>query len=192
MFIETEKTPNPETLKFMPGKPLLAGKTAEFTDEDEAERYSPLAFRLLTLGGIKHVFIASDFVSVTKDDTWDWSVLKPTILTALLQHFTFDEPVVYDSFFERQDKDKAPRKDMSAQDAEIVDQIQALLDERVRPAVAQDGGDIEFDDFRDGVLYLRMRGACAGCPSSTMTLKAGIENMMKHYIPEVQEVRESL
>lgn len=187
MFIETEQTPNPESIKFLPGRTLLEKGSAEFTDIDEAERYSPLAFRLIALGGIKQVFIGHDFVSVTKDETWDWEVLKPTILTSLLQHFTFEEPVIHDSYFK---KDK--KKKVSGEDAEIIDQIQELLDERIRPAVAQDGGDIEFDDFSNGVLYLRMRGACAGCPSATMTLKAGIENMMKHYIPEVQEVRESL
>lgn len=188
MFIETEQTPNPETIKFLPGRTLIEKGSAEFTDIDEAERYSPLAFRLLALGGIKQVFIGSDFVSVTKDATWDWSVLKSTILTSLLQHFTFEEPVFHESYFKRNE----PKRELSSEEAEIIDQIQELLDERIRPAVAQDGGDIEFDNFTNGVLYLRMRGACAGCPSSSMTLKSGIENMMKHYIPEVQEVRESL
>ncbi len=188
MFIETEQTPNPETIKFLPGRTLLEKGNAEFVSIEEAERYSPLAFRLLALGGIKQVFIGSDFVSVTKDETWDWEVLKSAILTSLLQHFTFEEPVLHDSYFKKDKK----KKDVSPEDAQIIDQIQELLDERIRPAVAMDGGDIEFDDFSNGVLYLRMRGACAGCPSSSMTLKSGIENMMKHYIPEVQEVRESL
>ncbi|MGE4313305.1 MAG: NifU family protein [Pseudobdellovibrionaceae bacterium] len=183
MFIETEKTPNPETLKFLPGQALLEKGTAEFSDPEQAERYSPLADRLFAVAGVKNIFIGRDFVSITKDETWDWNVLKPMLLTALMQHLTFNEPIVLESYFT-----KKPQTETSGEDNEIVVQIKALLDERVRPAVAQDGGDIEFDSFEDGILYLRMRGACAGCPSSTLTLKSGIENMMKHYIPEVAAV----
>ena len=184
MFIQTETTPNPASLKFLPGTSLLedkAGRKAEFTSAEEAERHSPLAERLFRIEGVKQVFIANDFITVTKTDEKDWDTLKALIMTAVMQHLTFVEPIVYEEFF-------AGEKEAPVYDDEITQQIVALLDERVRPAVAQDGGDIEFDSFTDGVLYLRMRGACAGCPSSTMTLKAGIENMMKHYIPEVESV----
>ncbi len=183
MFIQTEQTPNPKSLKFLPGTVLLENRTAEFTTAEEAERYSPLAERFFRLKGVSQVFIADDFVTVTKTEEADWDQLKALVMTALMQHLTFVEPIVYDEFFEKDlTKPQPDYKD------EIVQQIVALLDERVRPAVAQDGGDIEFDSFVDGILYLRMRGACSGCPSSTMTLKSGIETMMKHYIPEVQAV----
>ncbi len=181
MFIQTEQTPNPESLKFLPGTPLLAGKSAEFTSQEEAERYSPLADRLLQIEGTSQIFIAEDFVTVTKTPEANWDQLKALVMTALMQHLTFVEPIVHDEYFKSDEQNPV-------YDDEIVQQIVALLDERVRPAVAQDGGDIEFGSFTDGVLYLKMRGACAGCPSSTMTLKSGIENMMKHYIPEVESV----
>lgn len=186
MFIETEKTPNPETLKFLPGQTVLEDGTAEFSSPEQAERYSPLADRLFAIAGVKNIFIGRDFISITKDETWDWNVLKPMLLTALMQHLTFAEPIVLESYFTK--KPDGAASTVNEDDDEIVVQIKALLDERVRPAVAQDGGDIEFDSFDDGILYLRMRGACAGCPSSTLTLKSGIENMMKHYIPEVSAV----
>ncbi|MBL4589603.1 MAG: NifU family protein [Alphaproteobacteria bacterium] len=181
MFIQTEQTPNPASLKFLPGSPLLEGRKAEFTSMEEAERYSPLAERLLRIDGVTEIFIADDFVTVTKAESSDWDQLKALVMTSLMQHLTFVEPIVHEEFFKGE-------KEAPIYHDEITKQIVALLDERVRPAVAQDGGDIEFDSFTDGVLYLRMRGACAGCPSSSMTLKAGIENMMKHYIPEVQSV----
>ncbi len=181
MFIQTEITPNPASLKFLPGTDLLSGRKAEFISVEEAEKYSPLAERLFRIDGVTSVFISEDFVTVTKADDQNWDELKALIMTSLMQHLTFVEPIVLDEFFEGE-------KQAPVYDDEITQQIVALLDERVRPAVAQDGGDIEFDSFKDGVLYLRMRGACAGCPSSSMTLKSGIENMMKHYIPEVESV----
>ncbi len=181
MFIQTEQTPNPASLKFLPGTILLENRKAEFTTQEEAERYSPLAERLFRIEGVAQIFIADDFVTVTKTQEATWENLKALVMTALMQHLTFVEPLVHEEFFKSQG-DKPEYED------EIIIQIIALLDERVRPAVAQDGGDIEFDSFVDGVLYLRMRGACSGCPSSTMTLKSGIESMMKHYIPEVLSV----
>lgn len=188
MFIQTEQTPNPASLKFLPGTPLLdnnADRSAEFTSHEEAERYSPLAERLFRIDGVTQVFIANDFVTVTKGDDFDWDTLKALVMSSMMQHLTFVEPIIHDEFF-------ATKEDKPEYDDEIVQQIVALLEERVRPAVAQDGGDIEFDRFEDGILYLRMRGACAGCPSSTMTLKSGIEGMMKHYIPEVLSVEASI
>ena len=181
MFIQTETTPNPASIKFLPGTPLLEGRKAEFVTMEDAERYSPLAERLFRIDGVEQVFIADDFVTVTKSNDVDWDDLKALIMTSLMQHLTFVEPIVHEEFF-------AKEKQAPVYDDEITQQIVALLDERVRPAVAQDGGDIEFDSFVDGVLYLRMRGACAGCPSSAMTLKSGIENMMNHFIPEVESV----
>lgn len=188
MFIQTEHTPNPASVKFLPGTSLLEknpNKSAEFTSKEEAERHSPLAERLFRIEGVTEVFIANDFVTVTKSNDVEWETLQALVMSSMMQHLTFVEPIVYDEFF-------AQEKEAPQYDDEIVQQIVALLDERVRPAVAQDGGDIEFDRFEDGILYLRMRGACAGCPSSTMTLKSGIENMMKHYIPEIVSVEASI
>jgi len=189
MFIETETTPNPDVLKFLPDRQVMEDGTLEVTSLEEAEKYSPLAMRLMTVTGVKQVFLAKDYVSVTKEDDWDWNVLKPLVMTGVMQHLTTNGPIVSDDYKRLKEKAAGPQKERSSEENEIIDQIKALLDERVRPAVAQDGGDIEFEDFDNGVLYLRMRGACAGCPSSSMTLKAGIENMMKHYVPEVMEVR---
>ena len=189
MFIETESTPNPDVLKFLPDRQVMEDGTLEVTSLEEAEKYSHLAMRLMTVTGVKQVFLAKDYVSVTKEDDWDWNVLKPLVMTGVMQHLTTNGPIVSDDYKRLKEKAAGPQKERSSEENEIIDQIKALLDERVRPAVAQDGGDIEFEDFDNGVLYLRMRGACAGCPSSSMTLKAGIENMMKHYVPEVMEVR---
>ena len=189
MFIETESTPNPDVLKFLPDRQVMEDGTLEVTSLEEAEKYSPLAMRLMTVTGVKQVFLAKDYVSVTKEDDWDWNVLKPLVMTGVMQHLTTNGPIVSDDYKRLKEKAAGPQKERSSEENEIIDQIKALLDERVRPAVAQDGGDIEFEDFDNGVLYLRMRGACAGCPSSSITLKAGIENMMKHYVPEVMEVR---
>ncbi len=179
MFIQTELTPNPATLKFLPGRAVMASGTADFPDAAAAGR-SPLAERLFALTGVTGVFLGSDFVTVTKDEASDWYQLKPAILGVVMEHFTAGRPVVLDM------PGEAP---VGEEDDEIVVQIKELLETRVRPAVAQDGGDIIFHDFADGVVYLHMQGSCAGCPSSTATLKAGIENMLRHYIPEVQEVR---
>ncbi|MBL4805541.1 MAG: NifU family protein [Alphaproteobacteria bacterium] len=180
MFIQTEATPNPATIKFLPGQDVLKSGTAEFKASEEAG-VSPLAQRLFALQGVGQVFFTTDYVSVSKDDDTDWSMLKPMVLAALMEHFSTQQPVVLDSFYEDKPED--------AEEDEVSAQIRELIDTRVRPMVAMDGGDIEFESFEDGIVMLRMRGACAGCPSSTATLKSGIENMLKHFIPEVEEVR---
>lgn len=184
MFIQTEQTPNPATLKFLPGRAVLDGGTANFTAAEDAAARSPLAERLFAIEGVTGVFFGGDFVTVTKADDRDWYLLKPSILGVIMEHFTAGRPVMADSAAGG-DAGHAGGED----DDEIVSQIKELLDTRVRPAVAQDGGDILFQGYEDGIVYLHMQGACSGCPSSTMTLKAGIENMMRHYIPEVVEVR---
>ncbi len=178
MFIETEQTPNPASLKFLPGRAVMAVGTANFTSAEECDR-SPLAQRLFGVPGVVGVFLGSDFISVSKDDAEDWYRLKPAVLGAIMDHFTAGAAV----FLGEVDAED------SEEDDEIVSQIKELLETRVRPAVAQDGGDIIFHRFEDGVVYLQMHGSCQGCPSSTATLKAGIENMLRHYVPEVTEVR---
>jgi Fe-S cluster biogenesis protein NfuA len=182
MFIQTETTPNPATLKFMPGVKVMGTGTMDFPSPEMGHR-SPLASRIFGVEGVEAVFLGQDFVTVTKADGLDWAHLKPGILSAIMDHFTSGAPVV----------NTPGQTDGHAQhtgeNSEIVDQIKELLDTRVRPAVAQDGGDITFHGFEEGIVYLAMRGACAGCPSSTMTLKMGIENLLRHYIPEVTEVR---
>jgi Fe-S cluster biogenesis protein NfuA len=182
MFIQTEQTPNPATLKFLPGRTVMTSGTADFRGPDSAGR-SPLAERLFEIDGVEGVFLGSDFVTITKSDDHDWYVLKPQILGVIMEHFTAGRPVIVESADEVEDTADY------GEDAEIVGQIRELIDTRVRPAVAQDGGDIIFQGFDKGVVYLHMQGSCAGCPSSTATLKAGIENMLRHYIPEVTEVR---
>lgn len=183
MFIQTEETPNPTTLKFLPGQVVMERGVAEFKSA-ETSGNSPLAQRLFALQGVSVVFLGSDFVSVTKADDTDWSMLKPMVLASLMDHFSTGQPVI----LKKEDNNSG-----SDEDDEISAQIRQLIEERVRPAVAQDGGDIVFQSFdaETGVVELQMRGACAGCPSSTMTLKSGIENMLKHYVPEVKEVRQS-
>lgn len=179
MFIQTETTPNPDAVKFIPGQPVALGGTYDFRNVDDAGK-SPLARALFKVRGVVGVYLGSDFVSVTKSEGDDWATLKPRVLAAIMDHYLTGMPAV--------DGD-VPAQTASAEDNEIVKQIKAILDERVRPAVAQDGGDIVFDRFEEGIVFLHMRGACAGCPSSTQTLKMGIENMLKHFVPEVQEVR---
>lgn len=182
MFIQTESTPNPATLKFLPGQTVLETGTADFPTSEGSE-VSPLAQRIFAVSGVVAVFLGRDFVTITKDDNVEWDHIKPSLLGAIMEHFQSGQPVmVGDSAAEHQ-------SNHSGEDAEIVGQIKELLDSRVRPAVAQDGGDITFHGFERGVVYLQMKGACAGCPSSTMTLKMGIENLLRHYIPEVTEVR---
>ena len=178
MFIETETTPNPATLKFLPGRTVMEQGTANFADADAATR-SPLALRLFGLDGVTQVFFGADFVTVSKADETAWSELKPAVLGALVDHFTAGEPLLTGT----------AEPSAAEDDDEIVVQIKELLETRVRPAVAADGGDIIFEAFTDGIVYLQMYGSCSGCPSSTATLKAGIENMLRHYIPEVVEVR---
>jgi Fe-S cluster biogenesis protein NfuA len=182
MFIQTEPTPNPATLKFLPGRPVMNRGTANFTDANAAGG-SPLAERLFSLPDVAGVFFGADFITVTKSEEGDWYQLKPAILAVIMEHFTAGRPV----FAAGESEAEAPGSD--EEDDEVVSQIKELLETRVRPAVAQDGGDIIFHDFEDGVVYLHMQGSCSGCPSSTATLKAGIENMLRHYIPEVTEVR---
>lgn len=184
MFIQTEATPNPQTLKFIPGQPVFGQGNLEFLNSGDAES-SPLARRLFDIDGVETVFLGSDFISVTKGGQ-EWQELKPAVLGAIMEHFMSGDPVIIgehgpgsmecDEFYDPADED-------------TVNTIKELLETRVRPAVAQDGGDIVFKGFRGGVVYLTMRGACAGCPSSTVTLQHGIENLLRHFLPEVQAVR---
>jgi len=185
MFIQTESTPNPATLKFIPGREVMgAGAVADFPDRDSAGR-SPLAEALFRIPEVDRVFFGADFISVTKSDG-DWRHLKPAILGAIMEHFTREIPLLVGGAAE--ETETATR--YSEGDADIVEQIQELLETRVRPAVAGDGGDIVFTGFdgKAGTVFLELRGSCAGCPSSTMTLKNGIENMLRHFIPEVNAV----
>lgn len=183
MFIQTESTPNPATLKFLPGQTVLDTGTADFPSEESAGA-SPLARRLYDVNGVAGVFFGNDFVTVTKAADIEWDHIKPSILGAIMEHFQSGQPVM--SGTEAAGDGHA---DHNGPDSDIIVQIKELLDTRVRPAVAQDGGDITFHGFDRGVVYLHMQGACAGCPSSTLTLKMGIENLLRHYIPEVLEVR---
>lgn len=182
MFIQTENTPNPATLKFLPGQVLMQTGTADFPTK-ESTKTSPLAAALFEITAVNGVFIGYDFVTVSKTDEVDWESLKPEVLTTIMQHLTSGKDIVCSENFTVQEHKH------SEEDCAVIATIKELLDTRVRPAVAQDGGDIVFHGFEDGVVYLHMRGACAGCPSSTMTLKMGVENLMRHYIPEVNEVR---
>jgi Fe-S cluster biogenesis protein NfuA len=184
MFIQTEATPNPATLKFLPGKTVLGTGTADFRSTSEAKG-SPLAARLFEIDGIKGVFLGSDFISVTKGDA-EWQHLKPAILGAIMEHYLSGAPVVDGG---EADEADAEGEDYDPADIETVNTIKELIETRVRPAVANDGGDIIFRGFKDGIVFLHMRGACAGCPSSTATLRHGIENLLRHYCPEILEVR---
>jgi Fe-S cluster biogenesis protein NfuA len=185
MFIQTEPTPNPATFKFLPGRTVMASGTASFTDPQTAWRLSPLAERLFSLPHVTGVFLGADFITVTKDEDCDWYQLKPAVLAAIMEHFTSGRPVLVGK-----PGDILPAAGSAeTEEDEVVLQIKELLETRVRPAVAQDGGDIIFHDYEDGVVYLHMQGSCSGCPSSTATLKAGIENMLRYYIPEIVEVR---
>ena len=184
MFIQTEDTPNPATMKFMPSQTVMGSGTLEVTDARGAAA-SPLAEALFAIDGVRGVFLGSDFITVTKDAARDWPSFKPLILACIMEHFTNNRPMLAVGA-------TANEAVHGADDGEVAGQIRELLDARIRPAVAQDGGDITFQKYEDGIVYLTMKGSCAGCPSSTMTLKAGIENMLKHYIPEVKEVRQSV
>jgi Fe-S cluster biogenesis protein NfuA len=184
MFIQTEATPNPATFKFLPGRTVLASGTLDLRDPAEAA-CSPLAERLFRIGGVSGVFFGSDFITVTKAEG-EWQQLKPAILGAIMEHFMTGEPVV------RPDAEAAPDgadEFYDAGDADTVATIKELIETRVRPAVANDGGDITFRGFKDGVVYLNMKGACSGCPSSTATLRHGIQNLLRHFVPDVTEVR---
>lgn len=178
MFIQTEPTPNPSTLKFLPGRDVMGRGTADFLTAEGATS-SPLAVRLFAVEGVASVFLGGDFITVGKPAEVEWAVLKPQVLAAIMEHYASGEPVLVES---------AGAADSSG-DSDIVKQIKELLETRVRPAVAQDGGDITFRAFEDGIVYLHLQGSCAGCPSSTATLKHGIENMLKYYVPEVVSVQ---
>jgi len=188
MFIQTEATPNPATLKFIPGRTVLPSGTLEFREPSEAAA-SPLATRLFGIEGVTGVFLGQDFVSVSKLEPLAWQHLKPAVLGAIMEHFMSGAPVVSGADAGTGAATDSGPEDFAAEDREIVDAIKELIETRVRPAVANDGGDIVFRGYREGVVILHMRGACAGCPSSTATLRNGIENMLKHYVPEVTEVR---
>jgi Fe-S cluster biogenesis protein NfuA len=184
MFIQTEETPNPAALKFLPGRPVLETGVADFTNREAAGR-SPLARLLFEIDGVAGVFLGSDFVTVTKTNEKNWQVLKPMVLGAIMDHFTANVPVM-----EAGEEAAADDQEFNDDgiDGEIIEQIKELIETRVRPAVAQDGGDIVYKGFKNGTVYLNLRGSCAGCPSSSATLKMGIENMLKHYVPEVLQV----
>ncbi len=183
MFIETESTPNPATLKFLPGRDVMGASTADFAAPETAGA-SPLAAALFDLPGVARVFLGGDFITVTKTETTEWQALRPQVLGAVMEHFVAGRPVIEGATADVVDEDVAEA------DRELVAQIKDLLDTRVRPAVASDGGDIVFRGYRDGVVRLHMQGACSGCPSSRATLKHGIENMLRHYVPEVVSVEQ--
>lgn len=182
MFIQTEQTPNPSALKFIPG-PHLLDEPMDFPNKATAKN-SPLALRLFQIDGVESVFIGTHFITVTKTEEMDWMILKPSVLGSIMEHLMAHKPILTNH-------GDAPEPLMTApsEDSDVIKEIKELLEARVRPAVAQDGGDIIFDRFEDGIVYLKLQGACAGCPSSTMTLKSGIENMLRYYVPEVTEVR---
>ena len=187
MFIQTEPTPNPLTLKFLPGRVVMEEGTAFFQNKSDCSN-SPLASRLFSIEDVEGVFFGSDFVTITQKENSDWQILKPMILGAIMDHYNSGEQIIIDS--EDDSKNDATTLTESAnENSTIIKKIKELLDTRVRPAVAMDGGDIVFQGFEEGIVYLHMQGACSGCPSSTATLKMGIENMLKHYVPEVKEVR---
>ncbi len=184
MFIQTEATPNPATLKFLPGRPVMENGTLDLRDSEQAAQ-SPLAEKLFGIAGVSGVFFGSDFITITKSDG-EWQQLKPMILGAIMEHFMSGAPLVAATSAAGQaDEDEF----FDAADAETVATIKELIETRIRPAVANDGGDITFKGFKDGVVYLNMKGACSGCPSSTATLRHGIQNLLRHYVPDVTEVR---
>ncbi|MCC8958584.1 NifU family protein [Bradyrhizobium sp. Pear77] len=187
MFIQTEATPNPATLKFIPGRTVLDSGTMEFSSPESAAR-SPLAERLFAVSGVTGVFYGADFVTVTKADG-DWQHLKPAILGAIMEHYMSGAPLLADGTAGSDDARDEEDEFFDEADAETVEQIKDLIETRVRPAVANDGGDITFRGFKDGIVYLNMKGSCAGCPSSTATLQHGIQNLLRHFVPDVQEVR---
>lgn len=183
MFIQTEQTPNPMTLKFLPGRVVMDEGTVFFRNLEEASN-SFFAKRLFQVEGVEGVFFGSDFITITKSEELDWEVMKPLVLGSIMDHFNSEDKTIED------DISKGVKSlESNENDSDVVKQIKELLDTRVRPAVAMDGGDIVYQSFEDGVVYLSMQGSCSGCPSSSATLKMGIENMLKHYVPEVKEVR---
>lgn len=182
MFIQTEATPNPATLKFIPGKAVLPGDTLDIRSREEAA-VSPLAEQLFDIDGVAGVFFGADFIAVTKD-AGEWQHLKPAILGAIMEHYLAGAPLLREAAAAA-----GSEEFFDEADSQTVSTIKELIETRVRPAVASDGGDIIFQGYRDGIVYLHMRGACSGCPSSTATLKHGIENLLRHFVPDVQEVR---
>jgi Fe-S cluster biogenesis protein NfuA len=187
MFIQTEATPNPATLKFIPGRLVLDTGTMEFTSREAAAR-SPLAEKLFGVAGVTNVFYGADFVTVTKDGS-DWQHLKPAILGAIMEHYMSGAPLLTDGGVGNDEAADEENEFFNEADAETVEMIKDLIETRVRPAVAGDGGDITFRGFKDGIVYLNMKGSCSGCPSSTATLQHGIQNLLKHFVPDVVEVR---
>ncbi len=185
MFIQTEQTPNPATLKFLPGKVILNKGTLEFKNKNDALKNN-LAKKLFLDENIQGVFIGKDFLTVTKSEKVDWDSLKPSVLSTILDFFSSGEQISEPT--ETEQSNSKTEENYSKKDKEIVEKIEQLLEERIKPAVAQDGGDISFVKFKDNVVFLELRGACSGCPSSTITLKSGIENMLKYYIPEIESV----
>ena len=187
MFIQTEATPNPATLKFIPGRVVVDGSPMEFASRESATR-SPLAEKLFDVPGVTGVFYGSDFITVTKAGG-EWQQLKPAILGAIMEHYMSGAPLLADGSAANDEEADEADEFFNEEDADTVAQIKDLIETRVRPAVANDGGDITFRGFRDGVVYLNMKGACAGCPSSTATLQHGIQNLLRHFVPDVVEVR---
>jgi len=189
MFIQTEETPNPATLKFIPdGKIVLENGVMEFKNQKQASTKSPLALQLFAIAGIEAVMLGKDFITITKSGNSQWEYLKPEIQATIMDFYTTNKPIL----FENIDNAKSSPKISTSEneDSEIVKQIKELIEIKVRPAVAMDGGDITFHSFEDGIVYLALKGSCSGCPSSSITLKNGIENMLKHYIPEVEGVEQ--
>lgn len=189
MFIQTEATPNPNTMKFIPGSAVTGGEGIEFKARKDADGLSPLAERLFDIDGVASVYLGGDFVAVTKAESADWTAVRTLVMGVMFEFFSMNKPVLSADNAHGHRASGQTERTYSADEQVMVDKIIELLNARVRPAVARDGGDIEFVEFDKGILWLRMRGACSGCPSSTMTLKMGIENMMRHYVPDVLEVR---
>jgi Fe-S cluster biogenesis protein NfuA len=187
MFIQTEATPNPATLKFLPGRPVLPDGALDIPSAADAAK-SPLAERLFGVPGVAGVFLGSDFITVTKSSA-EWQQIKPAILGAIMEHYMSGDPLLADGSAANDDIQDENDEFFDKADAETVEMIKDLIETRVRPAVANDGGDITFRGFKDGIVYLNMKGSCAGCPSSTATLQHGIQNLLKHFVPDVVEVR---
>ena len=177
MFIQTEETPNPESLKFIPGKEVNTTEPLNFNESDDKAQ-SPLVEKLFALGSVKNVFLGSNFITITKKEDQKWEIIKPEILVLMMEYFISNEPILAES-------ESIGTNEILEDDDELTKQIKELIRERVRPAVSQDGGDITFVSFKNGIVLLELKGACAGCPSSTITLKNGIESMLKHYVPEI-------
>lgn len=187
MFIQTEVTPNPATLKFLPGQQVLSGEPRDFRDREAAE-ISPLASALFLVPGVAGVFLGGDFVAVTKVDDVDWAHIKPAVLGTVMEHFVAGKPILIEGA--ATDGAAESEEFFDPEEAETVEVIKELLATRVRPAVAMDGGDITFRGYREGTVFLQMQGACSGCPSSTATLKSGIENLLRHFVPGVEQVEQ--